>query len=43
MEGIKILRAHYLNVRDLLNYDYVVIPQGALTVIEQIWGTEEVR
>jgi large subunit ribosomal protein L4 len=36
--GVKLLRAHYLNVRDLLKYDYVVIPQAALPVIEQILG-----
>jgi large subunit ribosomal protein L4 len=33
---VKLLRAHYLNVRDLLAYDYLVIPQDALTVIEDI-------
>ena len=33
---VKLLRAHYLNVRDLLTYDYLVIPQDALTVIEDI-------
>jgi large subunit ribosomal protein L4 len=38
LPDVKILRAHYLNVRDLLNYDYLVIPQAALSVIEQIWG-----
>ena len=38
LRDVKILRAHYLNVRDLLNYDYLVIPQAALAVIEQIWG-----
>ena len=38
LPDVKILRAHYLNVRDLLNYDYLVIPQAALPVIEQIWG-----
>jgi large subunit ribosomal protein L4 len=38
LPAVKLLRATYLNVRDLLNYDYVVIPQPALTVIEQIWG-----
>jgi large subunit ribosomal protein L4 len=35
---VKLLRASYVNIRDLLNYDYVVIPQDALTVIEQILG-----
>jgi large subunit ribosomal protein L4 len=35
---VKLLRANYLNIRDLLNYDYLLIPQDALTIIEQIWG-----
>jgi large subunit ribosomal protein L4 len=33
---VKLLRAHYVNVRDLLTYDYLIIPQSALTVIEDI-------
>ena len=33
---VKLLRAHYVNVRDLLTYDYLVIPQSALAVIEDI-------
>ncbi len=32
------LRADYLNVRDLLKYDYVVIATEALTVVEQLLG-----
>jgi len=32
--AVKTLRAHYLNVRDLLGYDYIVMPKGALTVVE---------
>jgi large subunit ribosomal protein L4 len=38
LAGVKLLRANYVNVRDLLNYDYVVIPQAALAVIEQVLG-----
>jgi len=38
LPDVKILRAHYLNIHDLLNYDYLVIPQAALRVIEEIWG-----
>jgi large subunit ribosomal protein L4 len=38
LPGVKLLRASYLNVRDLLTYDYLVIPQGALTVIEEMLG-----
>jgi large subunit ribosomal protein L4 len=35
---LKILRAQYLNVRDLLGYDYLIMPLGALKVIETILG-----
>jgi len=35
---VKTLRASYLNVRDLLNYDYLLMPLGALEVIEGILG-----
>jgi len=35
---VKTLQAHYLNVRDLLKYDYVIMPTGALTVVEEILG-----
>ena len=38
LPDVKLLRAHYLNVRDLLTYDYLVIPQAALSIIEQILG-----
>ncbi len=31
---VKILRAQYLNVRDLLGYDYVIMPLDAKAVIE---------
>ncbi len=33
------LRAHYLNVRDLLGADTVVVPLASLAVIESILGT----
>lgn len=36
---VTLLRAHYLNVRDLLDHDCVVIPQDALAVIDRILGT----
>lgn len=32
------LRASYLNVRDLLQYDKVIVPMDALDVIKSIWG-----
>ncbi len=35
---VKTLRASYLNVRDLLNYDYLLMPLGALEVIEGLLG-----
>jgi large subunit ribosomal protein L4 len=34
------LRASYLNIRDLLQYDKVIVPLDALAVIQQIWGRE---
>lgn len=38
LPDIKLLRAHYLNIRDLLDHDYVLIPQDALAVLEGILG-----
>jgi large subunit ribosomal protein L4 len=38
LSGVKTLRASYLNVRDLLQYEKVVVPLGALDVIESILG-----
>jgi large subunit ribosomal protein L4 len=38
LADVKTLRAAYLNVRDLLGYDTLVIPQGSLEVIEGILG-----
>jgi large subunit ribosomal protein L4 len=38
LSGVKLVRASYLNIRDLLNYDYVIIPQDALDVIQGILG-----
>ncbi len=35
---VKILRASYLNVRDLLQHDVLLMPLGALQVIETILG-----
>jgi large subunit ribosomal protein L4 len=35
---VKTLRASYLNIRDLLGYDRVLVPMGALEVIESILG-----
>lgn len=35
-----VIRASYLNVRDLLQYDKVVVSIAALDVIKSIWGQE---
>jgi large subunit ribosomal protein L4 len=35
---LKTLRAQYLNVHDILGYDYLIMPLGALKVIETILG-----
>ncbi|MBC7871788.1 MAG: 50S ribosomal protein L4 [Chitinophagaceae bacterium] len=35
------LRANYLNIRDLLKFDKVIVPLDALEVIKSIWGREE--
>jgi len=36
---VKTLRASYLNIRDLLKYDHVLMPLGALQVVESILGS----
>jgi large subunit ribosomal protein L4 len=33
------LRAHYLNIKDLMSTDYLVMPLGALEVVESILGS----
>lgn len=38
LPDVKTLRASYLNVRDLLDYDYLLVPQRSLQVIEHILG-----
>ena len=35
---VQTLRVHYLNVRDLLGSDHIVVPLGALEVVESILG-----
>ncbi|MBK8020301.1 MAG: 50S ribosomal protein L4 [Chloroflexi bacterium] len=39
----KTLRASYLNIRDLLQFDKVVVPLDALDVIKGIWGNSKVK
>lgn len=38
LPDVKLLRAHYLNIRDLLDHEYILIPQDALAVVEGILG-----
>jgi large subunit ribosomal protein L4 len=38
LTGVKTLRANYLNIRDLLGFDYVIMPLGALEIIEGFLG-----
>ncbi len=38
LPGVKTLRVNCLNVIDLLNYDYLLMPLAALDVIENTWG-----
>lgn len=38
LRDAKTLRASYLNIRDLLQYDRVIVPLDALDVIKSIWG-----
>ena len=38
LSDVKTLRASYLNIRDLLGYDYLLLPRDSLQVIESILG-----
>jgi large subunit ribosomal protein L4 len=38
LSKVKTLRTHYLNVRDLLGYDTVLIPLESLDIIQAILG-----
>jgi large subunit ribosomal protein L4 len=38
LPDVKTLRANYLNIRDLLGYDYLLMPLDALEVIELLLG-----
>ncbi|HKZ84581.1 MAG TPA: 50S ribosomal protein L4 [Anaerolineae bacterium] len=38
LEGVQYLRAQYLNVRDLLGAETVVVPQSALDAIDELLG-----
>jgi len=36
--GVKTLRANYLNLRDILSHDWLIMPLGALELIEGLLG-----
>jgi large subunit ribosomal protein L4 len=38
LTGVKTLRTSYLNVRDLLGYDFLVLSREALRAVEQFFG-----
>jgi large subunit ribosomal protein L4 len=38
LQDVKILRANYLNIRDLLGHNYVIMPKEAVAVIEGFLG-----
>lgn len=38
LEDVKTLRAGYLNIRDLLGHNYLIIPKDALSIIESFLG-----
>ena len=38
LSEVKIVRAHYLNIRDLLGHDFVIIPKNSLAVVEGFLG-----
>lgn len=38
LDGAHVIRVHYLNMRDLLKYDKVIVPLDALDIITALWG-----
>ncbi len=40
LPNVKTILANYLNVKDLLGYDYLVMPKKSLEIIESILGKE---
>ncbi len=42
LPNVKTLRANYLNIRDLLGFETVIVPQQALTVIESFLADQDV-
>lgn len=41
LDDARTLNVRYLNIRDLLQFDRVIVPLAALDVIKQIWGQEQ--
>jgi large subunit ribosomal protein L4 len=41
LPNVTVLDAQYLNIRDLLKHDKVVMPLSALDVVKGIWGDKE--
>ncbi len=39
LRDVKTLRANYLNIRDLLGYDYVIMPKDSILLIESFLGS----
>lgn len=40
LPNARYLRVNYLNMRDLLQYDKVILPLDALEIIQNLWGKE---
>ena len=38
VENVKVILANYLNIRDLLKYDHIVVDAGSLKVVESFLG-----
>ncbi|MBI5668768.1 MAG: 50S ribosomal protein L4 [Chloroflexi bacterium] len=41
LDDVRYLRVNYLNMRDLLRFDKVIVPLDALDVIKALWGRKE--
>jgi large subunit ribosomal protein L4 len=38
LPDVKTLRANYLNIHDILGHDYLLVPKGALELVESFLG-----
>jgi large subunit ribosomal protein L4 len=38
LPNVKVLNANYLNIRDLLSYDKILMPVDSLRIIERVLG-----